>query len=245
MKNKKRKNGHPQKNDHTRGLRGGHAALEGEEDQVGAAADAEFAEQVRDVKFYGALGNVEFAGDFFVGKILEERIENFLLAAAEIGDGIGFKAPALTGENGVNEARKDGARHPEAAIGDEGQRADELIAGFGIGEETLNAETEKLITVGVGVLFSDDDESSFGMAFEKIGQESASGGARGVTVDDVDLRGRRLEIAHVRREGGFELLDDDFELRSLRQNTFELAQHQRVRRQDTDRQFGRCTLGSH
>ena len=47
-----------------------HAALEGEQDQVGAAANAEFAEKVGDVKFYRALGDVKFAGDFFVGKIL-------------------------------------------------------------------------------------------------------------------------------------------------------------------------------
>ena len=52
-------------------LRLRHAALEGEKDQIGAAADAEFAEEIGDVKFYGAFGDVEFAGDFFVGKIFE------------------------------------------------------------------------------------------------------------------------------------------------------------------------------
>jgi hypothetical protein len=31
----------------------------------------------------------------------------------------------------------------------------------------------------------------------------------------------------------------------LRQNALELAQHQGVRREDTNRQFGRCALGSH
>lgn len=85
-------------------LRGGHAALESEEDEIGTAADAEFAEQIGDVKFYSALGDVEFAGDFFVGEIFEERIENFLLAAAEIRDGIGFEATTLTGQDGIDEA---------------------------------------------------------------------------------------------------------------------------------------------
>lgn len=65
-----------------------------------------------------------------------------------------------------------------------------------------------------------------------------------MAIDDVNLGDGRLEIAHVGRERGFELLGDDFEL-SLGQDAFELAQHQRVRRQDADRQFGRCTLGSH
>lgn len=71
-------------------LRRGHAALEGEENQIGAAADTEFAEKVRDVEFDGAFGDVELAGDFLVGEILEERIQDFLLAPAEICDGIGF-----------------------------------------------------------------------------------------------------------------------------------------------------------
>jgi hypothetical protein len=87
------KKGHPQKDDATDGKRrsgGGHTALEGEKDEVSAAADAEFAEEVGDVKFYGALGDVQFAGDFLVGKIFEERVQDFLFAAAEIGDGIGL-----------------------------------------------------------------------------------------------------------------------------------------------------------
>ena len=57
-----------------------------------------------------------------------------------------------------------------------------------------------------------------------------------MAIDDVNLCDGRLEIAHVGRESGFELLDDDFEL-SLRQNAFEFAQHQRVRRQDANSQF--------
>ena len=88
-------------------LRRRHAALESEKDQIGAAADAEFAEEIGDVKFYGALGDVEFAGDFFVGKIFEERVQDFLLAAAEIGDGIGFEAAALIREDGIHESGQD------------------------------------------------------------------------------------------------------------------------------------------
>ena len=225
-------------------LRGRHAPLEGEEDQVGAAADTEFAEKIRDVEFYGALGDVEFAGDLFIREIFEERIENFLFATAEIGDGIGLEAAALTGEDRVHKTGEDGARNPETAIGNQRQRADELLAGFGVSQKTLHAETEELVTIGVRVLLADDDEAGFGVSFEKIGQESAGSGARGMAVDYVNLSDGRLEIAHVGSECRFELLDDDFEMR-LRQNALELAQHQRVRREDTNRQFGRCALGSH
>ena len=45
---------------------GCHPALEGEEDQICAAADTELVEQVRNVKLHGALRNIELVGDFFV-----------------------------------------------------------------------------------------------------------------------------------------------------------------------------------
>ena len=114
-------------------LRLGHAALESEEDQVGATADAKFAKEIRNVKFYRALGDVEFAGDFFVGKIFEERVQDLLLAAAEIGDGIGFEATALIREDGIDESRQDGARNPETTAGYERQRTDQLFTGLRIG----------------------------------------------------------------------------------------------------------------
>ena len=109
-----------------------HAALEGEQDQVGAAANAEFAEKVGDVKFYRALGDVKFAGDLLVGKIFQERVQDFLLSAAEIGNGIGFETAPLTREDGIYEAGKDRTRNPESAVGDKWQGADQLIAGFGV-----------------------------------------------------------------------------------------------------------------
>src|SRR5882762_6161847 len=70
------------------------AALKGKKNEVGTAAHAELAEQIGNVKFHGAFGNVELVGNLFVGKIFEQRIENFLLAAAEIGDGIGLQPAA-------------------------------------------------------------------------------------------------------------------------------------------------------
>jgi hypothetical protein len=48
------------------------AALKGQQDEVGAAADTKLVEQVRDVELDGALGDIEFAGDFLVGKILKQ-----------------------------------------------------------------------------------------------------------------------------------------------------------------------------
>src|SRR5262249_1744546 len=69
---------------------GSGAALEGEQDEVCTAANAEFVEQIRNVELYSAFGDVEFTGDLLVGKILEKGIESFLFGATEIGDGVGF-----------------------------------------------------------------------------------------------------------------------------------------------------------
>ena len=55
----------------------------------------------------------------------------------------------------------------------------------------------------------------------------------GVSVDDVNLRLGWFEIAKIRSQGRFEMLYGDLELR-LGEQAFELAQHQRVRRQDAD-----------
>jgi hypothetical protein len=95
----------------------GHAALEGEEDEVSAAANTKLAEQIGDVKFYGALGNVQTAANFFVGKIFEERIENFLFTAAQIGDRVRLQAATLSGKYGVHETGKELTRNPKTAAG--------------------------------------------------------------------------------------------------------------------------------
>src|SRR6266850_2755315 len=222
----------------------GQAALEGKKNQVGAAADAELVEQVRNVEFHGAFGNVELAGDFLVRKILEERIENFLLAAAEICDGISLQAAALAREDGIHETGQELARDPETCIGDQRQRPNQLLTGFDVGEQALHAETEERKAVGIVVLLADDDQAGFGMALENIGQESAGGGLGGVGIDDVDLSARRFQGAEIRRQRGFQLLDDDLVL-GFGQNAFELAQHQGVRREDANRKFGRTAFRSH
>src|SRR5712692_3917256 len=227
-----------------RRLRLGQAALESKQNQVGAAADTEFVEQVRNVELYGAFGDVELAGDLFVRKIFEQGIENFLLAAAEIRDRIGLQPAALAGKDGIDETREELARHPEPSGGHQRERANQLVAGFDVGKETFHAEAQEGKAVRFVVLLADDDEPSFGVAFEKIGQERTGGRLCGMRVDDIYLGAGRLEISQIRRERGFQLLGYHLE-GSFRQNAFELAQHQRVRRENANRQFGRSTLRSH
>src|SRR6267154_5422994 len=118
------------------------AALEGEKNQVGTAAHTELVEQVRNVKFHGAFGDIELVGDFLVRKIFEKRVENFLLAAAEIGDGIGFQAAALAGEDRVHETGEKLPRNPETSAGNERESTNQLFAGFDVGEQALHTEGE-------------------------------------------------------------------------------------------------------
>jgi len=196
------------------------------------------------VKFDGAFCDVELAGDLFVGKVLEERVENFLFAAAEIGDGIGFQAACLSGKDGVHETGENGAGHPETATGDERESADQLVASFGVGEDALYAETEQRKAGRVLMLVADHDEAGVGVAFENIGEQSAGGLAGGVGVHDIDLGFGRFESTEVGSESGLELLGYDFEF-GLRQKTFKLAQHERMRREEANRQFGARTFSSH
>jgi len=164
------------------------------------------------VEFYSALGDVEFAGDFLVGEILEERIEHFLFSSAEIGDGIRFEAPGLARKDGVHEAGENGAWYPKAAGGDKRQSADQLVARFGVSEDAFHAEAEQREAGGVLVLFADDDEARIRVAFENIGEQSAGGLAGRVRVDHVDLGLRRFERTKIGSESGFELFGDDFEV---------------------------------
>ena len=90
------------------------AALVAEEDQVGAAADAELRQQIRDVEFHGALGDMQAVGDFLIREIFEQAAQDFLLAAAEFARGIGAEAASLgAAEDRIDEARKHRARHPK------------------------------------------------------------------------------------------------------------------------------------
>src|SRR5260370_2311815 len=186
--------------------------MKGKKNEVATAARATLVEQVRNVKLHGAFRNVELAGDFLVRKIFQQRIQDFLFAAAEIGDGIGLQAAALAGKDGVNESGEKLPWNPESSSGNKGERADQLFAGFDIGQKAFNAETQQRKTIGFIVLFADDNEARFGKTFEKIGQERASGRARGIGVDNVNLSFGRLQGTEGGSKGGFELFDNHLEL---------------------------------
>jgi len=51
--------------------------------ELEASTDLELGQQGRDVKFYGAFGEIQLVGDFLVGKATKDAIEDFFLAAGE------------------------------------------------------------------------------------------------------------------------------------------------------------------
>src|SRR5712691_5812176 len=97
------------------------AALKGKKNEVGTTAYAELIEQVGNVKLYSAFRNVQLAGNLFVGKIFEKRIENLLLAAAQIRNGIGLQTTALAGKDRIHKTREKLPRNPEPSGGYEGE----------------------------------------------------------------------------------------------------------------------------
>ncbi len=188
------------------------AALKGKKNKVGTAAHAELTEQVRNVKLHRAFRNVELAGNLFVRKIFEQRIENLLLAAAQIRDGIGLQTTALAGEDGINEPGEKLPGNPESSASNERERADQLVPGFDVGEKAFHSETQERKTVGVVVLLADNNEAGLRMAFENIGQERSGGGLCSMRVNDVNLGARRLKSAEVGCKGGLQLLENNLEL---------------------------------
>src|SRR5207245_9971840 len=99
------------------------AALKRKKNEIGAAAHAKLVKQIRNVKLHRALGDVQLAGDFLVGKIFEQRIEHFLLAAAEFSDGIGLQAAALARKNRIDESRQKLTRNSAAPGGQQRESA--------------------------------------------------------------------------------------------------------------------------
>src|SRR5260370_40834383 len=188
------------------------AALKGKQNEVGTAAHAELTKQVRNVKLHSAFRNVELAGNLFVRKIFEQRIENFLAVAVQIRDGIGLQTAALAGENGINESGEKLPGHPESSAGNEREGADQLVPGFDVGEKALHPETQEGKTVGIVVLLADNDEASLRMALENIGQERSGGGLCSMSVNDVNLGARRLKSTEVGRKGGLQVLENNLEL---------------------------------
>jgi hypothetical protein len=120
---------------------------------------------------------------------------SFLFTAAEIGNRVRLKAAALASEDGVDETREKLARDPEAAIGDEGESADQLVTGFDIGEEALDAHAKQGKAVIFDVLFADYDEAGIGIALHDVGEECASGGLGSVSIDDENVSPWRLHAA--------------------------------------------------
>ena len=194
----------------------------------GAAANAKFIEQVGNVKLDGAFGNVELAGDFLVGEILEKRIENFLFAATKIGDGFRLETPTLTGEDGIDETRKHRTGHPETTLRNERKRAGKLIASFGVSKNTFDAKTQEGVGVGFADGVANNDKASVSVAFQDVGEQSTSGLARGMRVNHEDLSAGRLKIAQVGGQGGFKLLGNDLELRGFAKKTLKFAQNERM-----------------
>jgi len=214
----------------------GQSALECQEDEVCATANTELVEQVGDVEFYRALGDVELVGNFLVGLILKQSVENFLFAPAQVGYRVRLQATTLTGENGINKTGEQLARDPETAIGDKRKSANELVTRFDVGQQTFYAEAEQRIAIGFNVLLADNDEAGFRKTFNQVGKQRAGCRLGGVGVNDVDVRFGRFQAAHIRSKRRLQLLDDYFEL-GFCENALKFAQHQRVRREDAYCQF--------
>ena len=81
--------------------------------------------------------------------------------------------------------------------------------------------------------FPNHDQAGVVMALKNIREQRAGSLAGCMSVDYIDLSFGRFERAKIGREGGLELLGDDLEI-FFGQNALELAQHQRMGREQAD-----------
>src|ERR1700694_4129997 len=94
------------------------------QDEVGPAADSKLAQQVRDVKFYSAFGDVEFVSNLLVGQVFKQTIQDFLFAAAQVGRSVCLQAAAVRpAQDRVDKPGKYGAGNPKSSVGDQWQCA--------------------------------------------------------------------------------------------------------------------------
>ena len=90
------------------------------------------------------------------------------------------RRPWTLRKDGIDEFRKHGARHPESAAGDQGQRAGKLVAGFGVGQQALGAQAQQVMAVRGAEFFGNHEQARGGRCFQDIGDQRRSGGLRGV-----------------------------------------------------------------
>ena len=103
------------------------AGLEAKQDQIRASADAELQQEIRNVEFHRPLGNVQAIGNFLVDQVLEQPIEHFLFASAQLAGTISSETtPLRCAQNRIHEKGKHLARNPKAAVGNQQQRTREL-----------------------------------------------------------------------------------------------------------------------
>jgi hypothetical protein len=80
------------------------------------------------VELHRPLGNVQAIGNFFVGQVLEQPVEDVLFASAQLAGISPEPTPVRGTQNRIHEARKHLARDPKAAVRNRRQRPRELHA---------------------------------------------------------------------------------------------------------------------
>src|SRR3984893_6745643 len=124
--------------------------LVAQQDQVGPAPHAELGEQVGNMEFHRALGDMQTVREFFIGQIFEQAAQHLLLALAELGRGIRtHPAPLGALQDRVHETGEYVARDPESSSRYPQQSAGKLFARLRIVQDSLHSLTEQSKAVGL------------------------------------------------------------------------------------------------
>ena len=158
--------------------------------EAAAVFELQFAEDVGDVKLYGAFGNVEGGGDFLVGEAAHEQLKNFRFAG---GEKMAVEKLRVQKSFGLfDEGEQDFGGNPELAFEDAANGLGEfLLPGFVELDETVEAPTEEAYFFGVA-----------GVAGRKKREEFAAGGGGATAAGEraqVGVQGTRVQNEEARR----------------------------------------------
>src|SRR5580698_943527 len=93
-------------------------ALHPQNDKIRATLHSKLAQQVRDMKLDGALGDEKLRRNFFVRQIIQQQVQHLMFAPADSDLAVERFATLQFWQDGLDKAGQHFARNPISAVGD-------------------------------------------------------------------------------------------------------------------------------
>ena len=126
------------------------------------------------MEFHGPQGDVEFASDLFVGELLEQCVQYFLLTAGDFGRRFDLQVEAKgSPQHQFHKARKHRTRHPEPSLGNQRQSMCQLLSRLVKRKQSPDPHVKERIGFGGFKFVGDNDDSRRGVLAKDIRDQVA------------------------------------------------------------------------